>query len=81
MIHADSSSDQTNFRGSTKDLQSEMSVDVKVQGHRKDLTTIFLKLRVADSTGLSLSYVHTFVCFFFSFTVLSPFIPGEYFIH
>ncbi|XP_022735844.1 probable serine/threonine-protein kinase WNK3 isoform X1 [Durio zibethinus] len=48
---SDSSSDQTNFRGSTKDLQYEMSVDVKVQGQRKDLTTIFLKLRIVDSRG------------------------------
>ncbi|XWS51305.1 hypothetical protein CRYUN_Cryun12cG0165500 [Craigia yunnanensis] len=48
---SDSSSDQTNFRGSTKDLQSETSVDVKVQGQRKDLNTIFLKLRIEDSTG------------------------------
>ncbi|XVF54558.1 hypothetical protein PTKIN_Ptkin05aG0190600 [Pterospermum kingtungense] len=48
---SDSSSDQTNFRESTGDLQSEMSVDVEVQGQRKDLNTIFLKLRIADSTG------------------------------
>ncbi|XVF11673.1 hypothetical protein REPUB_Repub08aG0047500 [Reevesia pubescens] len=48
---SDSSSDQTNFRGSTKYLQSETSVDVKVQGQRKDLNTIFLKLRISDSTG------------------------------
>ncbi|XWS37196.1 hypothetical protein CRYUN_Cryun19dG0022300 [Craigia yunnanensis] len=32
MINADSGSDPTNFGGSNKDLQSEMSVDVKVQG-------------------------------------------------
>ncbi|XWS47873.1 hypothetical protein CRYUN_Cryun13aG0023000 [Craigia yunnanensis] len=48
---SDSSSDQTNFRGSAKDLQSEMSVDVKVQRQRKDLNIVFLKLRIADSTG------------------------------
>ncbi|EOY22263.1 No lysine kinase 3 isoform 1 [Theobroma cacao] len=48
---SDSSSDPTDFRRSTKDLQSEASVDVKVQGQRKDLNTIFLKLRIADSTG------------------------------
>ncbi|XVE56707.1 hypothetical protein DITRI_Ditri04bG0032400 [Diplodiscus trichospermus] len=48
---SDSGSDHTNFRGSTKDLQSETSVDVKVQSQRKDLNTIFLKLRIADSTG------------------------------
>ncbi|KAL4323281.1 hypothetical protein GQ457_11G027960 [Hibiscus cannabinus] len=48
---SDSTSDQTNFRGNTKDLQSETSVDVKVQGQRKDANTIFLKLRISDSTG------------------------------
>ncbi|XVF08827.1 hypothetical protein REPUB_Repub07fG0037100 [Reevesia pubescens] len=47
---SDSSSDQTNFRGNTKDLKFETSVDVKVQGQRKDLNTIFLKLRISDST-------------------------------
>ncbi|XVF49805.1 hypothetical protein PTKIN_Ptkin04bG0045300 [Pterospermum kingtungense] len=46
-----SDSDQTNLRGSTKDLHSETSVDVEVQGQRKDSNTIFLKLRIADSTG------------------------------
>ncbi|KAH1089078.1 hypothetical protein J1N35_016335 [Gossypium stocksii] len=35
----------------TEDLQSETSLDVRVQGQTKDLTTIFLKLRIADSTG------------------------------
>ncbi|KAB2014993.1 hypothetical protein ES319_D09G266600v1 [Gossypium barbadense] len=38
----------------TEDLQSETSLDVRVQGQMKDLNTIFLKLRIADSTGLSL---------------------------
>ncbi|XP_012487606.1 probable serine/threonine-protein kinase WNK3 isoform X2 [Gossypium raimondii] len=35
----------------TEDLQSETSLDVRVQGQTKDLNTIFLKLRIADSTG------------------------------
>ncbi|TYI67101.1 hypothetical protein E1A91_D09G275200v1 [Gossypium mustelinum] len=35
----------------TEDLQSETSLDVRVQGQMKDLNTIFLKLRIADSTG------------------------------
>ncbi|KAK8709917.1 hypothetical protein V6N13_060916 [Hibiscus sabdariffa] len=35
----------------TKDLQYEASLDVKVQGQTKDFNTIFLKLRIADSTG------------------------------
>ncbi|XP_052886835.1 probable serine/threonine-protein kinase WNK3 [Gossypium arboreum] len=48
---SDSTSDPTNFRGNSKDLQSETSVDVKVQGQRKDVNTIFLKLRITDSTG------------------------------
>ncbi|XWS60357.1 hypothetical protein CRYUN_Cryun07bG0028900 [Craigia yunnanensis] len=34
---SDSSSDQINFRGSTKDLQSEMSVDVTMQGHFRNI--------------------------------------------
>ncbi|OMO51970.1 hypothetical protein CCACVL1_29467 [Corchorus capsularis] len=46
---SDNSSDQTDFRRST--LQFETSVDVKVHGQRKDLNTIFLKLRISDSTG------------------------------
>lgn len=44
MISADST---------TEDRQSETSLDVRVQGQTKDLNTIFLKLRIADSTGLS----------------------------
>ncbi|KAK8982771.1 hypothetical protein V6N11_046681 [Hibiscus sabdariffa] len=36
---------------STNDLQSEGSVDVKVQGQMKDLNTIFLKLWIADAAG------------------------------
>ncbi|TYJ20446.1 hypothetical protein E1A91_A09G265100v1, partial [Gossypium mustelinum] len=35
----------------TEDLQSETSLDVRVQSLTKDLNTIFLKLRIADSTG------------------------------
>ncbi|MBA0702981.1 hypothetical protein Goari_026921 [Gossypium aridum] len=35
----------------TEDLQSETSLDVRVQGQTKDINTIFLKLRIADSTG------------------------------
>ncbi|XP_052182465.1 probable serine/threonine-protein kinase WNK3 [Diospyros lotus] len=34
-----------------KDPMSEGSRDFEVQGQRKDLNTIFLKLRIADSTG------------------------------
>ncbi|KAE8686189.1 putative serine/threonine-protein kinase WNK1 [Hibiscus syriacus] len=48
---SDSTSDQTNLRGNTKDLQSETGVDVKVQGQRNDVNMIFLKLRISDSTG------------------------------
>ncbi|KAE8736283.1 putative serine/threonine-protein kinase WNK1 [Hibiscus syriacus] len=48
---SDSTSDQTNLRVNTKDLQSETGVDVKVQGQRNDVNTIFLKLRISDSTG------------------------------
>ncbi|KAL4285089.1 hypothetical protein GQ457_16G031470 [Hibiscus cannabinus] len=36
---------------STNDLQSEGSVDVKVQGQMKDVNTIFLKLWIADAAG------------------------------
>ncbi|KAK8555759.1 hypothetical protein V6N13_069841 [Hibiscus sabdariffa] len=36
---------------STNDLESEASVDVKVQGQMKDLNTIFLKLWIADAAG------------------------------
>ncbi|KAK8499916.1 hypothetical protein V6N12_042751 [Hibiscus sabdariffa] len=48
---SDSTSDQTNLSGNFKDLQSETGLDVKVQGQRKDVNTIFLKLRISDSTG------------------------------
>ncbi|GMJ14016.1 with no lysine (K) kinase 3 [Hibiscus trionum] len=37
--------------GDAKDLLNEASLDVKVQAQTKDINTIFLKLRIADSTG------------------------------
>ncbi|XP_039063332.1 probable serine/threonine-protein kinase WNK3 [Hibiscus syriacus] len=48
---SDNTSDQTNIGGDTKVLRSETSMDVKVQGQRQNDNTIFLKLRISDSTG------------------------------
>ncbi|GMI76732.1 with no lysine (K) kinase 3 [Hibiscus trionum] len=48
---SDTTSDQTNSRENTKNLQFETSVDVEVHGQRKDDNTIFLKLRISESTG------------------------------
>uniref|UniRef100_A0A3Q7GZ23 non-specific serine/threonine protein kinase n=1 Tax=Solanum lycopersicum TaxID=4081 RepID=A0A3Q7GZ23_SOLLC len=49
--HADMSDDQSDSERSTKDPLPEGSRDFTVQGQRKDLNTIFLKLRITDSTG------------------------------
>ncbi|KAJ6875623.1 serine/threonine-protein kinase WNK3 [Populus alba x Populus x berolinensis] len=45
------SSDQLDVNESAKDSAAEPSRDFSVQGQRKDIKTIFLKLRIADSTG------------------------------
>ncbi|CAK7357309.1 unnamed protein product [Dovyalis caffra] len=45
------SSDQIDVNESAKDSSAEPSRDFSVQGQRKDINTIFLKLRIADSTG------------------------------
>ncbi|KAH0668142.1 hypothetical protein KY290_028946 [Solanum tuberosum] len=49
--HADMSDDQSDSGRSTKDPLPEGGRDFTVQGQRKDLNTIFLKLRITDSTG------------------------------
>ncbi|XP_009628331.1 putative serine/threonine-protein kinase WNK3 isoform X2 [Nicotiana tabacum] len=49
--HADKSDDQSDCGRSPKDPVAEGSRDFTVQGQRKDLNTIFLKLRITDSTG------------------------------
>ncbi|OIT31671.1 putative serinethreonine-protein kinase wnk2 [Nicotiana attenuata] len=50
-IHTDKSDDQSDSGRSPKDPVAEGSRDFTVQGQRKDLNTIFLKLRITDSTG------------------------------
>ncbi|XP_061956689.1 probable serine/threonine-protein kinase WNK3 isoform X2 [Populus nigra] len=45
------SSDQIDVNEIAKDSSAEPSRDFTVQGQRKDINTIFLKLRIADSTG------------------------------
>ncbi|KAJ6375495.1 hypothetical protein OIU77_000477 [Salix suchowensis] len=45
------SSDQIDVNEIAKDSSDEPSRDFTVQGQRKDSNTIFLKLRIADSTG------------------------------
>ncbi|CAN4088046.1 unnamed protein product [Withania somnifera] len=50
--HADKSDDDPSHSGrSPRDTLPEGSRDFTVQGQRKDLNTIFLKLRITDSTG------------------------------
>ncbi|XP_028948494.1 probable serine/threonine-protein kinase WNK3 isoform X5 [Malus domestica] len=50
MLDAEGSSDQTDIETKDTDPSHETSRDFSVQGQRKD-DTIFLKLRIADSTG------------------------------
>ncbi|KAI5569272.1 hypothetical protein POPTR_012G086700v4 [Populus trichocarpa] len=45
------SSDQIDVNEIAKDSSAEPIRDFTVQGQRKDINTIFLKLRIADSTG------------------------------
>ncbi|XP_021888843.1 probable serine/threonine-protein kinase WNK3 isoform X2 [Carica papaya] len=49
--NSDFSCDQLDIDKSTKNLPAESGIDLTVQGQRKDIHTIFLKLRIADSTG------------------------------
>uniref|UniRef100_A0A1S4CT15 non-specific serine/threonine protein kinase n=1 Tax=Nicotiana tabacum TaxID=4097 RepID=A0A1S4CT15_TOBAC len=49
--HAEMRDDQSDNGKSTKDPLPEGGRDFTVQGQRKDLNTIFLKLRITDSTG------------------------------
>ncbi|KAJ8553942.1 hypothetical protein K7X08_024620 [Anisodus acutangulus] len=49
--HADKSDDPSDNGRSPQDPVPEGSRDFTVQGQRKDLNTIFLKLRITDSTG------------------------------
>ncbi|KAJ8563287.1 hypothetical protein K7X08_031739 [Anisodus acutangulus] len=49
--HADMSDDHSDSGKSTKDPLPEGGRDFTVQGQRKDLNTIFLKLRITDSAG------------------------------
>ncbi|OIT02174.1 PREDICTED: probable serine/threonine-protein kinase WNK3 isoform X1 [Nicotiana attenuata] len=49
--HAEMRDDQSDNGKSTKDPLPEGARDFTVQGQRKDLNTIFLKLRITDSTG------------------------------
>ncbi|XP_059304026.1 probable serine/threonine-protein kinase WNK3 [Lycium ferocissimum] len=49
--HADRSDDPSDNGRSPQDPVPEGSRDFTVQGQRKDLNTIFLKLRITDSTG------------------------------
>lgn len=65
-----------------RDSMTETSRDFMVEGQRKDINTIFLKLRIADSTGaLCLLYFFFFFCFFaffcfcFCFFSLFSFFP------
>ncbi|KAF3624481.1 putative serine/threonine-protein kinase WNK1 [Capsicum annuum] len=49
--HADKSDDPSDSGRSDQDPVPEGGRDFTVQGQRKDLNTIFLKLRITDSTG------------------------------
>lgn len=61
MLDAEGTSDQNDGGTNNMDLPSEMSRDFTVQGQRKD-DTIFLKLRIADSTGSPFFLLHFFQC-------------------
>lgn len=50
MLDAEGSSDQIDIGTKDMDPSPETNKDFTVQGQRKD-DTIFLKLRIADSTG------------------------------
>lgn len=49
--HHSEASGELDSRKSAKDSSAETSRDFTVQGHRKDVNTIFLKLRISDSSG------------------------------
>lgn len=65
MLNAEGISERTDSRTNSKDFSAETSRDFTVQGQRKDVNTIFLKLRIADSSGglLSLLLLHFFFLF------------------
>lgn len=49
--YSEGSSDHVDIGKSAEDSSTEISRDFSVQGQRKDVHTIFLKLRIADSSG------------------------------
>jgi hypothetical protein len=51
MSNTEGSSDHVDIGKSAEDSSTEISRDFSVQGQRKDVHTIFLKLRIADSSG------------------------------
>lgn len=56
MSNTEGSFDQIDIGENAKDSSPEISRDFTVQGQRRDVHTIFLKLRIADSSGcLSIS--------------------------
>ncbi|CAN4099264.1 unnamed protein product [Withania somnifera] len=56
--HAEMSDDQSDSGRSTKDPLPEGGRDFTVQGQRKDLNTIFLKLRITDSSTGHIRNIH-----------------------
>nr|XP_023925141.1 probable serine/threonine-protein kinase WNK3 isoform X1 [Quercus suber] len=51
MSNTEGSDDQIDIGENAKDSSPEISRDFTVQGQRRDVHTIFLKLRIADSSG------------------------------
>lgn len=69
MLDAEGSSDQIDIETKDMDPSHETSRDFSVQGQRKD-DTIFLKLRIADSTGN--------LFFLFHFSILFTFLSKKF---
>lgn len=63
LLNAEGISERTDSGTNSKDFSAETSRDFTVEGQRKDNNMMFLKLRIADSSGC----FAFFPSFFFSF--------------
>lgn len=67
LLNAEGISEQSNSGTNSKDFSAETSRDFTVEGQRKDVNTIFLKLRIADSSGCFAFFPSFFLSFFLFF--------------
>lgn len=65
MLFADDNGDHFDSGKMPEDIIPEGSLDFSVYGQRKDQNTIFLKLRIADSSGYLLVYFFYYRQFLF----------------